>query len=632
MQQRENSDQLIKQYWDYFFRDNFNEAYRCTDELVVCTEDKELGLELKARMMLKQGLYEDANDIAKQLKNESALKLFLHFIVSGDYESVINKFGDDIDGLIFKAQCITITRIYFGEDAIPEDPDLLLEKVFNKLVDDKEYDRAILTYAQFIELLFREQELGKDILIPIATEQLDNLLELSKKAKYDSTKAKVFLLKAKILKDKESAEDAEILFGKDNNQNGLAEVYSFYAVDCEEDEYFQKAIDIFTNLNNLNAQGYLYESLASKSLVQGSIQEACQYFEQAEKILSQAGIFEKIGLEIQKLSLHAVKGEFKVLKEKSRLFLDSHNHVPMLFQAQAYQILATSMLYTNTDFELGEEYIKRACSIFKDLKKFNQLLNAKNIQFQFVNLSDDLDDIVTLGDEIIQIANRLERYDEKAAKYVDLAFAIIKVHADSGNLEKDQLDVASDYFQKAIDIHKAQDNVTGEADVFQAMGNMFANVGKLEESFKCLAKAKELYVQEKALLQGSITCILIGLLVGDEAIVSEATYPIVTDNFETALAYFSKESLRDLTWKTCFYLAELNERMYLKKKIDVYQERAKKYYLEMYDAAQKYEVDSESNEISIGSTTLDEAFNKAHGFFKLMNDPTNAQKFFRNHN
>lgn len=634
MSESADSNKITVRYWDCFFRDDFQESFLCAEELIINPETREKGLEFKAKVMVKQGLYDEAYDSLLGLQKYSPIKLFLQFLVEGNIQDVINEFRDDIDSLIFKAQCIIIARIYCGEEGIEgaEDPDSILEGVFKKLVDVKEYDRAILSYAQFIELLFREQELAKDIIMPLACEQLDNLISLSKKAKYESTRAKVFLLKAKLLKDKEAAEDAQILFGKDNNQNGLAEVYTFYAVDCGEEEYYLKALEIFKSLGNKNAQGFIYESLASDSLVQGSIQEACQYFEKAEELVKNSGIFEKVGLEIQKLSLHAVKGEFKVLSEKANIFLDSQTDIPKLFRAQAFQILATSLLYTQSDLTLATEYINTACDLFKELKKYNQLLNAKNILFQVLSMGDDLDKILALGEEIIQIANRLERFEDKAAKYVDLAFSIIKVNADKGLLDGDKLDTASDYFEKAIEIHRAQDNIVGEADVYQAMGNMFANVGKLEESFKCLTKAQDLYRQEKALLQASITAILIGLLVGDEAIANETTYPIANEQFQAALEYFEKEALLDLIWKTNFYLAELNERIYLKHKDPAFKNKAKKHYEAMHDSALQYEVNSNAEEINIGATTISEAFAKAEAFYRLIDEPENSSKFFRNNN
>ncbi len=633
MSKTENSNQLIKDFWDNFFRDHFKESIDIANQLIA-EGGNDLGAEYLAKVYLKQGRYQAAEEVLKDVKKYCGIKLFVDFVVHGNL-AAIKDFNEDVDSLIYKSQCLTMAKIYYGDDEITdalEDPDLILEKVFKQLVGVEEIDRAILAYSQYIELLFREQELAKDILLPIAHEQIDNLIELSKKAKYDSTRAKVFLLKAKLFKDREAAEDAEILFGKDQNKNGLAEVYTFYATECEEKEFYVKALDIFKRTGNLNAQGFIYESKASSALMKGNINDACLYFDKAKETIDNAGIFEKLGLEIQTLSLHAVKGEFKILHEKAEIFLNSGMNIPRLFLAQVYQILATSLLYTHSDLNKAKDYIEKACDCFLKLKKYNQLLNAKNIHFQFLCLEDDLDEMLRHGEETIQIANRLERYEDKAAKYVDLAFAIIKVNADRDTLDKDKLDLASDYFQKAIQIHQEQENLVGEADVYQAMGNMFANVAKLEESFKCLLKAKEIYRKEKVLLQASITSILIGLLVGDEAIVNETTYPIASEHFETALEYFDKEKLMDLVWKTNFYLAELNERLYVKKNDKRFRDLAQKHYVDMHKSAIQFEENADSHEVSIGATTIDEAFNKAHQFFRSINEPELSTQFFRNNN
>ena len=60
----------------------------------------------------------------------------------------------------------------------------------------------------------------------------------------------MFLLKSLLTKQREFAEDAEILFGKDKNKNGLAEVYLFYANEFNEHDYYSKAINLYNQVEN----------------------------------------------------------------------------------------------------------------------------------------------------------------------------------------------------------------------------------------------------------------------------------------------------------------------------------------------------------------------------------------------
>lgn len=640
--QNENLKKHQVKYWDYFFTDKFQEAEKEAKSIFDLASEqssKDLSLELQAKILLKRGLFQQAYDLVQNIKSNSGIKLFLEFLISGDLADNIAKFGDDTDSLVYKAQAIIFSRIYWGPNHLAKqkayiEPDILLEQVFNELIDKKDYDRAILTFAQSIELITKDQEFGKDILIPVALEQLENLLALSKKAKYDSTTAKVYLLKAKLLEDKqlarEIAKDAEILFGKEQNLNGLAEVYSFYAIEFNEDEYYDKALKLFIQVGNESAQGFIYEALASSHLVKGAIQDAFAAFEKAEAKIAGGGIFENLGLAIQKLSLHAVKGEYKKIEDDiSEMFKPN---IPKLFRAQAAQILANTLIQIQNDVEEGKKLISFACDSFKELKKYGQLLHAQNIYFQILLLDGDINELLALGEEIIQLASRLGKEEVKATKYVDIAFALVRIGAEEGDLNKEKLEQAQDYFKKAIAIYQHTGNLIGEADVYQAMGNMYANIAKLEDSFQAFGKAKKLYKSEGASLQAAITATLIGILMLDLVVLNEQTYPVGQENFAEALAYFEQEQLLDLQWKNTYYLASLNEKYALHSEEEKFIEKTKEYYLLMKHAVEKYETSTDidsSKRSGLVGVSIDDAFEKARRFFESRGDNENAEKFKR---
>lgn len=636
MPQSASPDTIIEQYWDRFFVDDFSSAIKLAEDFIALANSEEelkLGYELKAKILLKQGLFEEARLILEQAQGYSGLKLFVHFLTTGDIESVISEFKkDDLDSQVYKAQSIILSNIYWGPSHISsnpsyEEPDLILEEVFNALVEANDFDRAILNYAQLIELLYKEQEFAKDIVLPIVSEQVNNLLSLSSKAKYSSVKARIYLLKAKLFKDKQAAEDAEILFGKENNFNGLAEVYAFYAIECNEEEYSDKALKIFIRLENHNAQGFIYESLASNLLMKGAIQEACSCFDKAEKELGRGGFFEKLGLRIQRLSLHAVKGEFQEIQDEAHDLIAPQ--IPKLFRAQACQILATTLLHIDQDIEETKELILIACDYFQELKKFNQLLNAKNIYFQIISLNGDLEDITTLGEEIVQLADRLSQPEAKATKYTDLAFAIVRHKIQDKDFDEGYIETASDYFKKATEIYQALGNLSGEADVYQAMGNMFTNIGKPEESYKSFNKACKLYEQDGNMLQAAVTGTLIGILMLDVVVLNEHTYQIAHDNLHKAFEYYRKEGLLDLVWKNAYYLASLNEKMLRKTGEENFKTKTGYYYAEMYEAANKYEEKSSDTVLQLVGMSIEDAFADAERFFKQIGENEIADKFKR---
>jgi hypothetical protein len=252
---------LLEQYWDYFYTDNFSNAIDISLKLYDSSEtdfDRDDARELKAKILLKQGLYLDAYDLIKDRKSFSPFRLFLEFLLEGNLRPVLGRFKNDVSSHVYKAFSSMLSKVYWGADYLKsnehyEDPDLLLEKAFDELIAEGKIDFAILTLAKSVEISLQEAHLSKDLISLVSLEQIDNLIKFSEQAKYDSTKARLFLLKALLTKNREFAEDAEILFGKDKNRNGLAEVYLFYANEFGEEEYFSKAINLYNQVGNNSA-------------------------------------------------------------------------------------------------------------------------------------------------------------------------------------------------------------------------------------------------------------------------------------------------------------------------------------------------------------------------------------------
>ncbi len=642
--QEQNEDQDIETYWANYFRDNFNEAFQDAKKLVNQASndsEKAFALSLQAKILLRQGQLKEAQRLIKDYP-DLGLKLFIDFLVNANPAPLIQNKSKDIDTKIYKAQCILLSKIYWGEQYLAnidgmEDPDQILADVFDELIAEKEYDKAILCSVQTIELTLEDQMLSHDIHLPIIHEHLNNLLELANQARYDSTKAKLFLLKSRIFKDREAAEDAEILFGKDHNKNGLAETYMHYAKEFGELEYYEKAVKLFNETDNYICQGFIYEALASIALVNGQIQDANHFFEQAKEKLNRGGIFEHYGLEIQHISLLAIRGKYQKVKEAVHDLIKPS--VPSFFIGQAYQILANTLVQLGEDTNTAKAYVEMACDIFKQLKRYNQLLYTQNVYFQILLLENDLELIQRVGQEIIQLANRLGNEEIKATKYLDLAFVTLRVSLEDGSISQEKIAEATDYFKKAISLYQEQDNVIGEADTYQAMGNMFTGIGKLEEALNAFLTAKKLYTTEKALLQVAITDTLVGILMLNYVVLNEQTYPIALRHLEQALVYFSKENLLDLQWKCTFYLADLNHKYYVVKSdtqdAEVYKNKAKNYYLEMLVAIQDYEDDAPNllpGQGSLVGITVEDAYNKGYQFFLTIGEEAQAMKFRRFNN
>lgn len=491
--------------------------------------------------------------------------------------------------------------------------------------------RAVLASIQSIEIVLEDQIFSKDLQLPIILEQLDNLILLADKSGSSSTKAKVFLLKAKLLKNRELAQDAEILFGKDGNKFCLGEVYFTYAKDFGDYEYYEKAKKFFHEAGSEIAVGYVNESLASEHLQRGEIQEARQIFEQTKENLKSCGCFEKYGLIIQEISLQAISGKYQKVKEAVHDLIQGDT--PAYFSAQAYQILANTVLQLGESTSLAQGYIQTSIDIFEELKRYPQLLNAKNFLFQTYMLEGKTDEAFKLCNKIIHLAAKLGNDDLKASKYMDLAYLLVSRNGDK-EFTEDLANDVRDNFKKAIDVFRDTDNFIGEADAYQSMANIYASIGRLEDALENFVSAKKLYKSERAFMQAAITDVLIGVLLLSYVLLNEHSYLLTMKHLDQALLYFAKENLSDLHWKTLYYISDLNHKYYFmvkdKPSAEIYKHKAIKYYQDMYFVIDDLEHESSSLNFHNGDNfgvTIESAYDKAYQFFISIGEDETAKKF-----
>lgn len=626
-----NNEQIEKRFWQFFFKDDFHSCLKLIDQNSFFKDRPHF----KAKVFLRLGKYLDAYELIDEYK-ESSLKDFLYFLVTADPLPLLKANYHDDEMVLYQAQTLYLTRLFLGQSYLDEnkieiDPDELIQSAFEKYIAEANLIKAVLASIQSIEIGLEEKVFSKDIQLPIILEQLDNLLELAKETKSHSTKAKVLLIKAKLLKNRELAQDAEILFGQDDNKFGLGEVYFSYARDFGDDEFFTKAKDSFELTGAKAAVGYVCEAMASEKLQHGEIQKAREMFELSKEYLRSCGSFEKYGLIIQEISLLAITGKYQKVKEAVHDLIQGDT--PAYFAAQAYQILANTIVQLGESHSLAQGYIQTSIDIFEDLKRYPNLLNALNFLFQTYMLESRIDDAIKLCNKIIHLAAKLGEDDLKANKYMDLAYLLVRKHADK-EFSPELADEIKDHFKKAIDVFKQTDNFLGEAEAYQSMANIYASVGRLEDALENFMTAKKLFKNEKAFLQAAITDVLIGVLLLSYVVLNENSYLLTMKHLDQALLYFAKENLLDLHWKTLYYIADLNHKYYFMIKdnanSEIYKNKASKYYQDMYFVVDDLEHDSSSMNILSAEhfgITMTSAFDKAYQFFLSIGEDDIAKKF-----
>jgi tetratricopeptide (TPR) repeat protein len=629
--QNSNDKQIEEKFWQLFFKDDFKACL----ELIDSNVDLSANPIYRAKVLLRQGNYTASFELLEKVEN-CALRDFLYFLLTANPVLILNANYEDDELKLYQAQTIYLTRLFLGQTFLDEndlnlDPDELVEESFNKYIKEGKIDKAILASIQSIEIVLEEQIFSKDFQLPIILEQLDNLAELADNAQVSSTKAKVVLIKAKLIKDKELAQDAEILFGKDDNKFGLGEVYFTYAKDFGDFEAYQKAKEYFEATGSQIAIGYINEALSSDYLQRGEIQEAREIFESTKEYLKNCGCFEKYGLIIQEISLQAISGKYQKVKESVHDLIQSDT--PAYFSAQAYQLLANTVLQLGEAPSLAQGYIQTSIDIFQELKRYPQLLNAKNFLFQSYMIEGNVDQAIKLCNKIIHLAAKLGNDDLKASKYMDLAYLLVRQNADK-EFSEELADQIKDNFKKAIDVFRDTDNFIGEAEAYQSMANIYASIGRLEDALENFISAKKLFKSEKAFLQAAITDVLIGVLLLSYVVLNDHSYLLTMKHLDQALLYFAKENLSDLHWKTLYYIADLNHKYYFmikdKPNADIYKNKAMKFYQDMYFVIEDLEHDSSNlamhNPDNFG-VTIDSAYDKAYQYFISIGEDETAKKF-----
>ncbi len=626
-----NDEQIDSNFWQLFFKDDFKGCLKLIEENSFLRDDPVY----KAKVLLRLGKYIDAFDLLEK-SEDCALKDFLYFLLTANPLVILRANYQDNELRLYQAQTIYLSRLFLGasylkENSIDLDPDELVEESFKNYITNNQLTRAVLASIQSIEIVLEDQIFSKDLQLPIILEQLDNLILLADKSGSSSTKAKVFLLKAKLLKNRELAQDAEILFGKDGNKFCLGEVYFTYAKDFGDYEYYEKAKKFFHEAGSEIAVGYVNESLASEHLQRGEIQEARQIFEQTKENLKSCGCFEKYGLIIQEISLQAISGKYQKVKEAVHDLIQGDT--PAYFSAQAYQIIANTVLQLGESTSLAQGYIQTSIDIFEELKRYPQLLNAKNFLFQTYMLEGKTDEAFKLCNKIIHLAAKLGNDDLKASKYMDLAYLLVSRNGDK-EFTEDLANDVRDNFKKAIDVFRDTDNFIGEADAYQSMANIYASIGRLEDALENFVSAKKLYKSERAFMQAAITDVLIGVLLLSYVLLNEHSYLLTMKHLDQALLYFAKENLSDLHWKTLYYISDLNHKYYFmvkdKPSAEIYKHKAIKYYQDMYFVIDDLEHESSSLNFHNGDNfgvTIESAYDKAYQFFISIGEDETAKKF-----
>ena len=247
-------------------------------------------------------------------------------------------------------------------------------------------------------------------------------------------------------------------------------------------------------------------------------------------------------------------------------------------------------------------------------------------------LEANVDKVKAKAEEIIKLATKLGNEEEKASRYVDLAYALVNIRAKDGSLNEDNFAESLDYFEKAINIYKDLGNEKGEANIYQAMGDLLSNVGKFEDSLQLLIKAQKIYNSLNSKFEAAITHVLIGLLVLNPGVLNDKTYRVADEHFNYALRYFKDENIKDLVWKILFYLAELNARFFkVCSQEDKFLELAAQFFLEMKAVVDDIKQGSNSFSmqglLNMDSVSPNRAFKRAKEFFEAMEDKEAAEMF-----
>ncbi|MDA3813433.1 MAG: sigma 54-interacting transcriptional regulator, partial [Candidatus Cloacimonetes bacterium] len=402
-------------------------------------------------------------------------------------------------------------------------------------------------------------------------------LELLKKYSSDSDdielNLKTSLLKAEILLDLEKMDevmqlaeislqisdqikDANIRFKIKADFRKQKGKIAYYTDDWKRAENeFNEAETLYSKINNIEGLAAIYNNLGVLAMFQGEMQNAEKLYQKSLKFEKERYNLSGISASRCNLgSLYEDRGDYKKSINSLKEALEIQKLLNDKFKTISIYINIGVSYMNNGKYEKAEEAFNNSLGIAVEFNMYKNVISVLN----------------NLGALFFKSGNfrkAIEYYEQAEKKSKDSNFSegLIKSYINLGELfeKRGEFNLAYEYYSKSLELLPGITDESMKAELYGNLGSVLTSLHKFKEAYAYLVESydyfKSLNAKDK-IIEGAL---------------NQASYFIETRNYESAHYYLdsaqklAEEIENDYYLGKCFYLRSLLEKDDRKKALDL---------------------------------------------------------------
>ena len=389
-----------------------------------------------------------------------------------------------------------------------------------------------------IELILRTNLLKADILLDL--EKMDEVIELTEIAMLAADKIKDSNRRFKIKADYRKLKGKIAYFIDDRKK--------------AENE-FDEAETLYAKINNIEGLAAIYNNLGVLAMFQGEIKKAETLYQKSLKSEKERYNLRGISTSQSNLgSLYEDKGEYKkslkCMNEALRiqLLLSDRDQIPNI-----YINIGVSYM-DNGEYEKAEEAYNNSLEISIEFKMYKNVIAALN----------------NLGALFFKSGNfqkAIDNYEQAIKKSKDSNFSegLIRSYNNIGELyeKRGEFNIAYEYYSKSLELLPSITDEYMKAELYGNLGSVLTSLHKFKEAYAYLVESYDFFKSlntSNEMIEGAL---------------NQASYFIETRNYESANYYLdsaqklAEEIEKDSSLGKCSYLRSLLEKEDRKKALDL---------------------------------------------------------------
>jgi tetratricopeptide (TPR) repeat protein len=323
----------------------------------------------------------------------------------------------------------------------------------------------------------------------------------------------------------------------------------------------QQALQIYQQQDNLLGIFNALTDLTSWHLQQGQITESFSLRQEA------LAIAQEMGFPLAQATAYLGMGDYYFRIADYANALAAYEQVEALTNLpgiRAMHGLALANAYTLMNLaDRAEAACRRTIDILDPIGATSSLSLAYFILGNVLSSRGNWAEAITIWQAGLTIDETLQNRVDQAEKFKCIAQATVMQHyrPEGFTIPEADYETAMALYAQAIECLESvgdQQATAAIAGTYQLQGQTAVTSGRSLDALRYLEQARNIYAAIHLDMQTAISDSLLGLLCHD---LGSRGYPDLyaeaIQYYEQAMAYFRQTNMQDMTWKVCFYLADI---------------------------------------------------------------------------